>query len=74
MERRRSGVAGCLTWGASIEEALAMARDAIATYLDGEPVAEWPVPSETVVAEVDVPIVERDAMLRVEAVAASNAA
>ncbi|HEU0116248.1 MAG TPA: type II toxin-antitoxin system HicB family antitoxin [Thermomicrobiales bacterium] len=65
---------GCLTWGATIEEALAMARDAIATYLDGEPAAEWRMPGETLVAEVDVPIVESEATLRAETMAAPSAA
>jgi predicted RNase H-like HicB family nuclease len=27
---------GCLTWGATVEDALVMARDAIAVYLEGE--------------------------------------
>ncbi len=58
---------GCLTWGATVEEALSMARDAIATYLDGELAAEWPIPGETVVADVDVPLVETNGTLQVEA-------
>lgn len=41
---------GCFTWGATVEEALSMARDAIATHLDGEPVADWPAPEETVIS------------------------
>lgn len=65
---------GCLTWGATIEEALAMARDANTTYLDGEPADEWPNPGETVVAEVDVPVVADGSLLRTEASVASNAA
>ena len=31
---------GCFTWGTTVEEALAMARDAIAAFLDGEVAAE----------------------------------
>jgi predicted RNase H-like HicB family nuclease len=65
---------GCLTWAAAIEEALAMARDAITTHLAGEPADEWPIPSETIVAEVDVPIVAEGPFLRTETSVASNAA
>jgi antitoxin HicB len=65
---------GCLTWGARVEEALLMARDAIATRLDGESAAEWPVPGETVVADVAVPLVEANGTLRVEAAIAPSAA
>lgn len=63
---------GCFAWGATVEEALAMARDAIATRLDGEPAADWPAPGETVVAEVKVAIDEVDGLLR--AVGAPTAA
>jgi hypothetical protein len=51
-----------------------MARDAIATYLEGESVAEWPNPGETVVADVDVLLVETNWTLRVEAAIAPSAA
>lgn len=65
---------GCITWGATVEEALAMSRDAIETFLDGEPAGEWPEPAGVVVAEVDVPIVEQHGQLArvgVDAVRAS---
>jgi predicted RNase H-like HicB family nuclease len=61
---------GCFTWGATVEEALAMARDAIATHLDGEPVAEFSPPGETVVAEVLAPVSETDGVLHAGYVAA----
>lgn len=31
---------GCATWGATVEEAIAMAKDAIAVYLEGEDLDE----------------------------------
>lgn len=47
---------GCRTWGATVEDALAMARDAIAVYLADEPDA--PSAGEAIVTTVaiDVPI------------------
>lgn len=35
---------GCLTWGDSIEEALMMAKEALALFIDGEPVEALPPP------------------------------
>ncbi|MDP9364275.1 MAG: type II toxin-antitoxin system HicB family antitoxin [Chloroflexota bacterium] len=43
---------GCFTWGATVEEALAMARDAIATYLEGE--EDIPSDGDAIVATVEV--------------------
>ena len=43
---------GCFTWGATVEEALAMARDAIATYLEGED--DVPMDGSAIVATVEV--------------------
>ena len=43
---------GCFTWGATVEEALAMARDAIATYLEGE--EDIPADGDAIVATVEV--------------------
>ena len=54
---------GCITWGATVDEAIAMSRDAIETFLEGESVAEWPAPIGVVVAEVDAAVVERDGHL-----------
>jgi predicted RNase H-like HicB family nuclease len=54
---------GCITWGATVDGALAMSRDAIKTFLDGEPVTEWPVPADVVAAEVDTYMVEHDGRL-----------
>lgn len=54
---------GCFTEGDTVEEALAMARDAIAAFLDGESADEWPEPKGVVVAEVDVPVGNRDGAL-----------
>lgn len=62
---------GCLTWGATVEEALAMARDAIATFLDGETATEWPDPGQEVVADVTVDVEESDGMLHASHVAAA---
>ena len=62
---------GCFTWGATVEEALAMARDAIATHLDGEPATDWPAPGETVVAEIEVAVEEVDGLLRAAQVPAT---
>ena len=53
---------GCITWGKTIDEARAMAADAIACYLeglrkDGEPIPEDLVCAETVrVEKVSVPL------------------
>ena len=55
---------GCFTEGDTVEEALEMAKDAIVTYLEGDPAAEWPAPAGVIVAEVDVPIEEADGVLR----------
>lgn len=60
---------GCFTFGESVEEALAMAKDAIATYLEDEPAAEWPAPAGVIVAEVDVPVAEVGGVLRPAALA-----
>jgi predicted RNase H-like HicB family nuclease len=54
---------GCITEGDTVEEALAMARDAIETYLEGEPAAEWRAPGGVIVAEVDVDMAEADGIL-----------
>jgi antitoxin HicB len=43
---------GCFTWGATVEEALAMAKDAIAVYLDGE--EDVPADEGSIVATVEV--------------------
>lgn len=47
---------GCVTWGATVEEAIEMAKDAIALYLEGEDVDELlPGPlSDSIVATVTV--------------------
>jgi antitoxin HicB len=47
---------GCFTWGATVEEALAMAKDAIAVYLADEDPAETAAmeSKETIVATVTV--------------------
>lgn len=55
---------GCFTWGETVEHALAMAREAIATYLDGEAAADFPAPTGSIVAEVAVEIAEADGLLR----------
>ena len=55
---------GCFTEGDTVEETLKMAKDAIVTYLEGDPAAEWPAPVGVIVAEVDVPIEEADGVLR----------
>lgn len=46
---------GCRTWGETIEQALAMAKDAIAAYLADGP-TELPAAGEAVIATVEVPI------------------
>ena len=43
---------GCFTWGATVEEALAMARDAIVTYLEGE--EDAPADGGAIVATVEI--------------------
>ncbi len=48
---------GCFTWGATVEEALAMARDAIAVYLEGEE-DDFSTAADVLVATVGVPDVE----------------
>lgn len=47
---------GCATWGATVEEAIAMAKDAIAVYLEGEDPEELlgAEPGESIVATVTV--------------------
>ena len=46
---------GCFTWGVTVEEALAMAKDAIAVYLaDEDPEATALQSSETIIATVTV--------------------
>ncbi|HEV2109432.1 MAG TPA: type II toxin-antitoxin system HicB family antitoxin [Thermomicrobiales bacterium] len=50
---------GCRTWGESIEEALAMAQDAVAVYLAGEaesPPSDAPlgIADDAVVATVEI--------------------
>lgn len=64
---------GCITEGDTVEEALAMARDAIETYLDGEPAADWRAPEGVIVAEVDVDVADADGVLTTvrEAISAS---
>ena len=48
---------GCFTFGETPDEALAMARDAIATYLDGEDEATAPEePAGTMVASINVEV------------------
>lgn len=54
---------GCFSEGDTVEEALAMARDAIATFLDGEPADPRPAPDGVIVAEVDVDVSERGGVL-----------
>ncbi len=44
---------GCFTWGTTVEEALDMARDAIATYLEGE--EDAPPDEGAIIASVNVP-------------------
>ncbi len=56
-------VPSCFSEGETVEEALAMARDAIATWLDGEPAADCSAPEGVIVAEVDVAVEERDGVL-----------
>ncbi len=63
-------LSGCLTWGATVEEALAMAHDAVATFLDGEAAAERPEPGAQVVANVTVEVEESGGVLRVRNVVA----
>ena len=53
---------GCITWGKTIDEARAMAQDAIRCFVeslikDGEPIPKDPVGAETVrVEKVSVPV------------------
>lgn len=49
-------LSGCATWGATVEEAIAMAKDAIAVYLEGEDLEELlgAEPGESIVATVTV--------------------
>lgn len=54
---------GCFSEGETVEEALAMARDAIATFLDGEPAHAWSAPDGVIVAEVDVDVAEHGGAL-----------
>lgn len=65
---------GCFTWGATVDEALAMARDAIATHLDGERATEFPPPGEEVMVSLEIPVDERDGVLRTVRVAAAAGA
>ena len=65
---------GCFTFGATVDEALAMAEDAIATYLDGEPAAEFPALPPATVAEVDVAVEEEDGVLRAGPATTASAA
>ena len=44
---------GCFTWGTTVAEALKMARDAIATYLEGE--EDAPADDSAIIASVNVP-------------------
>lgn len=44
---------GCFTWGTTVAEALEMARDAIATYLEGE--EDAPADDGAIIASVNVP-------------------
>ncbi len=46
---------GCFTWGATVEEALAMARDAIAVYFEGDEDALATKGDNIIVATVAVP-------------------
>ena len=55
---------GCFTWGATVDEALAMAREAITVHLDGEAAADFPIPEEEVVATVVLDPAEEDGVLR----------
>lgn len=47
---------GCATWGATVEETISMAKDAIAVYLEGENREELlgAEPGEAIVATVTV--------------------
>ncbi len=45
---------GCFTWGRTVEEALAMAREAIALYLEGEEDVSLPDGDEAIVTTVAV--------------------
>jgi predicted RNase H-like HicB family nuclease len=54
---------GCITEGDTVEEALTMARDAIETYLEGEPAPDWRAPEGVIVAEVDVDMADIDGVL-----------
>lgn len=60
---------GCFTWGETVEHALAMAHDAIATYLDGEPAADFSAPAGSIVAEIAVEVDAADGVLRPTAAA-----
>ena len=50
---------GCFTWGATVEEALAIARDAIAVYLSDE--ADAPSDGGAIIATVAVEVPTRAA-------------
>jgi predicted RNase H-like HicB family nuclease len=56
-------LSGCITEGDTVEEDVAMARDAIETCLEGEPAADWRAPEGVIVAEVDVDMTEADSVL-----------
>lgn len=45
---------GCFTWGTTVEEALEMAREAIALYLEGEEDISLPDGDEAIVTTVTV--------------------
>ena len=51
---------GCLTWGATVDEAVAMAREAIELWLEsmaahGEPIPVEAMPPQLETVEVEVP-------------------
>lgn len=59
---------GCFTFGATVEEALAMARDAVAAYLDGEDADTLPgEPAGVLVATVEVEVAAVGGTLRAAA-------
>lgn len=64
---------GCVTWGTTVEEALANAREAIEVHLDGEPAGDWPPPPKTIVSEIDVTVEDIEGILRAAPVAAGIA-
>jgi antitoxin HicB len=45
---------GCFTWGATVEEALAMAREAVMLYLQGEDDPPPPDADVAIVASVSI--------------------